>query len=118
MTTEHWRQEALRPQWKRAWLIGPPSSPQFGEHLDRFQSLLAEDDYLLFQKFLVWFQAEHTIPNPLVLNLPQADIDGASLVRMADLLGWPSDLRNLEAGIRVVIVGRSIFAGAAYPECR
>ena len=64
------------------------------EHLDRFQSLLAEDDYLLFQKFLVWFQAEHTIPNPLVLNLPQADIDGASLVRMADLLGWPSDLET------------------------
>ena len=86
--------EALRPQWKRTWLTGPPSSPQFVEHLDRFQSLLAEDDYLLFQKFLVWFQAEHTIPNPLVLNLPQADIDGASLVRMADLLGWPSDLET------------------------
>jgi len=83
--------EDLRSHWKRAWLTGPPSSPQFLDHLDRFQSLLTEDNYMLFQKFLVWFQAEHTIPNPLVLNLPQADIDGASLLRMADLLGWPSD---------------------------
>ena len=46
------------------------------------------------EKFLVWFQAEHTIPNPLFLNNPQADSDGASLVRMADLFGWPSDFRT------------------------
>lgn len=83
--------EELRPQWKRAWLTGPPSSPQFVNHLDDFQTLLAADDYLLLQKFLVWFQAEHTIPNPVVLKHSRANVDGASLVRMADLLGWPSD---------------------------
>ena len=88
--------EELRPQWKRAWLTGPPSSPRFVDHLGQFQTLLAEGDYLLFQKFLVWFQAEHTIPNPLILNQPQADIDGAGLVRMADLLGWPSDVATWE----------------------
>jgi hypothetical protein len=102
---------ALRPQWKRAWLTGPPSNPQFLEHLHRFQSLLVEDDYLLFEKFLVWFQAEHTIPNPLVLNLPQADMDGASLVRMADLLGWPSDFATWKRVLGwVLAVGPSLPA--------
>jgi hypothetical protein len=85
---------SLRPQWRRAWLTGPASSPQFVNHLESFQNLLAEGDHELFEKFLVWFQAEHTIPNPLLLTNPQSYSDGASLVRMADLFGWPSDFRT------------------------
>ena len=49
------------------------------------------DDDTLLTKFLVWFQAERTIPNPLILQNPAATLEGSILVRTADRWGWPSD---------------------------
>ncbi|MFY0527350.1 hypothetical protein ACN28I_30795 [Archangium gephyra] len=82
----------LRPQWRRAWLLGPPASTRFTDHLAVFEGLLAQDDCLLLEKFLVWFQAERTIPSPLILQSPVEGFDSATIVRAADLLGWPSDM--------------------------
>jgi hypothetical protein len=80
----------LRPQWRRAWLLGPASSTRFAEHITDLQKLLNENDFELLEKFLVWFQAERTLPSPLVLKNPQSDIANAMIVRVADLMGWPS----------------------------
>ena len=82
----------LRPQWRRAWLLGPPASTRFFAQLVSFEGLLAQDNYRLLEKFLVWFQAERTIPSPLVLQVPTEEFDSAAIVRAADLLGWPSDM--------------------------
>lgn len=83
----------LRPQWRRAWLLGPPASPRFFEHITSFDELLAANDFELLEKFLVWFQAEQTMPNPVILGNPGLQIDRDALVRAADLLGWPSDFK-------------------------
>ena len=50
---------ALRPQWRRAWLIGPPARTDFASFKDRFEALLIQDDHALLRRFLVWFQAEN-----------------------------------------------------------
>ena len=81
----------LRPQWRRAWVTGPVASPQFHRSKDRFTAVMEADDWSLLRRFLVWFQAEHTIPNPLVLENNQLPIDGMMRVRLADQTGWPGD---------------------------
>lgn len=83
---------ALRPQWRRAWVTGPTASPQFDSSNDRFTTVMEADDWALLRRFLVWFQAEQTIPNPLVLENNQLPIDGMMRVRLADQAGWPGDL--------------------------
>ena len=83
----------LRPQWRREWLTAPPFTPAFAQGQQEFQELLSKNDHALFEKLLVWFQAQHTVPSPVILqhgeNLPQ----GADRIRAADLLGWPSDFQ-------------------------
>lgn len=91
--------KSLRPQWQRAWLTGPPASPEFLSNLEEFHNLLVEQDFRLYEKFLVWFQAEHTIPNPLVLARRDIGLNGAALLRAADALGWPS---NVDMWVRVI----------------
>ena len=82
---------ALRPQWKRSWLLGPPASSKFADKLAVFEAPLFAHDASLVEKFLVWFQAERTIPNALLLQVPNTALEGAALVRAADAFGWPSD---------------------------
>ena len=86
--------QPLRPQWQREWLTAPPFTPAFEQRHQEFQSLLAENDYALLEKLLVWFQAQHTIPNPVVLQGATNAMDGIDRVGMADLLGWPSDFKS------------------------
>lgn len=82
----------VRPQWLRAWLIAPVFSPRFAEHVDIFTATLSANDHRLFGKLLTWMQAEKTTPNQLVLSgVLGGDLDVAARIRMADLLGWPSD---------------------------
>jgi hypothetical protein len=81
----------LRPQWRRAWLLGPAASSRFLEHRAVFEGLTAADDYALLDKFLVWFQAERTIPSPIILQNSNVGVENSLLVRAADLMGWPSD---------------------------
>ena len=86
--------QPLRPQWRREWLTAPPFTPAFAQGQQEFQALLAENDYALLEKLLVWFQAQHTIPSPHILQNPATAIEGVDRVGMADLFSWPSDLES------------------------
>ncbi len=107
----------LRPQWRRAWLLGPPSSPKFFGHLGGFEALLNADAFALLSKFLVWFQAERTIPNPLVLRNPNVALEGAALVRVADELGWPSDVPAWQRDILWILHRQVAFPATAIQLC-
>ncbi len=84
----------LRPQWRREWLTAPPFTPAFAQGYHEFQNLLVENNYVLFEKLLVWFQAQHTIPSPIVLQNSANAVEGLDVINMADLLGWPSDFES------------------------
>lgn len=81
----------LRRQWQREWLTAPPFTPAFETAKAEFATLLKADDHALFEKVLVWFQAQHTIPSPLVLGNIKSPVDGIDNLAIADMLGWPSD---------------------------
>ena len=84
-------EQPLRPQWRREWLTAPPFTPAFVQSQPECRALLADKDYELLEKLLVWFQAQHTIPSPLVLRNPTTAVEGIDRLRMAELLSWPSD---------------------------
>ena len=81
----------LRRQWRREWLTAPPFTSAFSARQDEFAASLAEDDHHLLGKFLLWFQAQHTMPNPQVLA-GGAVAEQADRLQFVDLLGWPSDV--------------------------
>ena len=82
-------EKPLRSQWRREWLTSAPFTPAFAQAKQEFQALLTKNDYALFEKVLVWFQAQHTIPSPVVLQ--NLGFEDADRVAVAELLGWPSD---------------------------
>jgi hypothetical protein len=84
----------LRPQWRREWLTAPPFTSHFASATEEFARLLFENDFALLEKLLVWFQAQHTIPSPIVLRGLHNPVEGVDNVRIADLLGWPSDFQS------------------------
>ncbi|MGX9443834.1 NACHT domain-containing protein [Nitrobacteraceae bacterium UC4446_H13] len=81
----------LRRQWQREWLTAPPFTPAFESAKLEFAALLKADGFALFEKVLVWFQAQHTIPSPLVLGNIKNPVEGLDNLAVADMLGWPSD---------------------------
>jgi hypothetical protein len=85
---------SMRPQWARAWLIGPFTSPAFPDHAAPLIDILFKEDGRRVAKLLVWFQAEKTRANPNILS--QANSTGrktpTDIARLADLLAWPSDI--------------------------
>jgi hypothetical protein len=83
----------LRRQWRREWLTAPPFTPAFEEAKAEFATLLKGDDFALLEKVLVWFQAQHTIPSPIVLGNIKSPVEGVDNLGVADMLGWPSDFR-------------------------
>ena len=85
---------SLRPQWRREWLTAPPFTPAFDQGQKEFQTLLSENNSVLLEKLLVWFQAQHTVPSPLILQHSKNLVEGVDRVRMADMLGWPSDFQG------------------------
>jgi hypothetical protein len=48
------------------WLTVPPFTSALRAKAE-FAALLKVDDFALFEKVLVWFQAQHTIPSPYML---------------------------------------------------
>ncbi|MCQ1573481.1 AAA family ATPase [Neorhizobium galegae] len=82
--------EPLRSQWRREWLTAPPFLTTFETTSDEFGELVTGGDYALLEKLIVWFQAEHTVPNPSVLQNP-ALAGGSEAIDMAEYLSWPSD---------------------------
>lgn len=87
------RSSDLRPQWIRAWLLGPLGLPGFLAREAIFHAVAASDEFALLRLALVWFQAEKTRPNPAVLNGTSGTVgeDRDVRLRVADMLGWPSD---------------------------
>ena len=85
---------ALRSQWRRVWLLAPLNHPEFNARANDFDTAVTAGDNDALRSALVWFQAQHTIPNPGVLDGSVGDIaDRDMRVRAADLLGWPDDFR-------------------------
>jgi|TARA_R100000322_G_scaffold169672_2_gene142494 hypothetical protein len=81
---------SLRAQWRREWLTAPPFTNAFENAIDEFTQRVEANDFVLCEKLLVWFQAQHTVPSPIIMQRA-IKIDGMDPVRVADLLGWPSD---------------------------
>lgn len=77
--------KTLRSQWLRAWLLGAVSHPQISTYEEQFKQKLTENNYALYRSLLVWFQAEKTKPNPLILATSKD-------MRTATSMAWPSDL--------------------------
>jgi hypothetical protein len=85
--------KALRRQWRREWLTAPPFTASFEDARAEFAALLKGDEFALFEKVLVWFQAQHTIPSPIVLGNIRSPVEGVDNLSIADMLGWPSDFQ-------------------------
>jgi hypothetical protein len=81
----------LRAQWRREWLTAPPFTHAFEDAIEEFTALLQTNNFALCEKLLVWFQAQHTVPSPIILKNARKFVEGVDPVRMADFLGWPSD---------------------------
>jgi hypothetical protein len=88
------KSHALRPQWRREWLTAPPFTPAFANAEEEFRELLIENDFAVLEKLLVWFQAQHTVPSPVILQRIDNPVEGIDNVRAADILGWPSDCES------------------------
>ncbi|MFK4871886.1 hypothetical protein [Novosphingobium sp. ZW T3_23] len=84
----------LRSQWRRLWLLAPLGLPDFISRSADFEVAVNSGDHVLLRSALVWFQAQHTVPNPSVLDGSVGDIaDRDVRMRAADRLGWPDDFR-------------------------
>ncbi|MGF3021658.1 hypothetical protein ACQVP2_02365 [Methylobacterium aquaticum] len=84
----------LRSQWRRVWLLAPLSHPEFTSRAESFNAAVTAEDHALLRSALVWFQAQHTVPNPGVLDGSVGDFPDRDVrLRAADLLGWPDDFR-------------------------
>ena len=103
----------LRSQWLRAWLAAPFGSARFKADEDQFARAVFADDFRLFRKALVWFQAEKTTPNAHILagTLPVEQRQ-----RIADLLGWPSDFAAWRRLIGFTLRRISDVPQRFYPE--
>lgn len=103
----------LRSQWLRAWLVGPLGTARFEVDEDQFATAVFADDFRLFRKALVWFQAEKTSPNANILTgaLPQEQRQ-----RFAYLLGWPSDFAAWRRLIDFILRRISDIPQRLYPE--
>src|SRR5690606_32927508 len=64
---------------------GAISYPNIAQYNNQFRGKLVENDYALYEKLLVWFQAEKTQPNPLILATSKD-------IKVATSLAWPTDL--------------------------
>jgi len=86
---EQTRASDLRAQWTRAWLLAPLGTAAFEADPAPYWAVVSQNGFALLRKALVWFQAEKTTPNPAVLA---GTLPDERRQRVADLLGWPSDL--------------------------
>ena len=103
----------LRSQWLRAWLVGPLGTARFEVDEDQFATAVFADDFRLFRKALVWFQAEKTSPNTNILT---GALPPEQRQRFADLLGWPSDFAAWRRLIVFVLRRISDIPQRLYPE--
>lgn len=103
----------LRSQWLRAWLVGPLGTARFEADENQFATVVFADDFRLFRKALVWFQAEKTTPNA---NILAGDLPQEQRQRFADFLGWPSDFAAWRRLIDFILRRISDIPQRLYPE--
>jgi hypothetical protein len=103
----------VRSQYLRAWLLGPLGIVQFIKFDRVFSQTVFADDFRLFRKLLVWFQAEKTTPNLTVLN---SDYPTEKRQRLADLHGLPTDYPAWMNLIAFILKHISIIPHKLYPE--
>jgi hypothetical protein len=103
----------IRSQWLRAWLVAPLGTARFEVDADQFAKAVFADDFRLFRKALVWFQAEKTTPNP---NILASSLPNEERQRFADLLGWPSDFLAWRRLIDFILQRISEIPHKLYPE--
>lgn len=103
----------LRAQWLRAWLVGPLGTSRFEVDEGQFATAVFADDFRLFRKSLVWFQAEKTSPNA---NILAGDLPQEQRQRFADFLGWPSDFAAWRRLIAFILRRISDIPQRLYPE--
>ena len=103
----------LRSQWLRAWLVGPLGTSRFELDQDQFTTAVFADDFRLFRKALVWFQAEKTTPNA---NILAGDFPLERRERFADLFSWPADLAAWRRLIDFILRRISDIPQRLYPD--
>lgn len=103
----------FRSQWLRAWLVGPLGTARFEADEVQFVTAVFAEDFRLFRKALVWFQAEKTSPNA---NILAGDLHHEQRQRFADLLGWPSDFAMWRRFIDFILRRISEIPQRYYPE--
>ena len=86
----------MRPQWARAWLLAPFGVPTFSDRSAVFTEAVFRDDANRVARLAVWFQAEKTQANPLMLarGTTRDDLSRREIIRIADTLAWPSDVAS------------------------
>lgn len=104
---------SLRSQWLRAWLVGPLGTDWFEVDEEQFAAAVFADDFRLFRKTLVWFQAEKTSPNT---NILAGTLPPEQRQRFADLLGWPSDFASWRRLIKFILRRITDIPQRLYPE--
>jgi len=103
----------LRSQWLRAWLVGPLGTSRFEVDEKQFETAVSANDFRLFRKVLVWFQAEKTSPNA---NILAGEFLSDQRQRFAYLLGWPSDFSAWGRLINFILRRISVIPQRLYPE--
>jgi hypothetical protein len=93
-TLEALNDPRLRSQWRRVWLLAPLGCEEFLHHTEAYDAAMLVDEHALLRQALVWFQAQHTMPNANILDGTLGEFsDRGERLQFADLLGWPNDLR-------------------------
>lgn len=83
---------SLRSQWRRVWLLAPLNHPDFDVGASGFDTTVTAEDHAALRLAMVWFQAQHTVPNPRLLDGSAGGFaDRDTRLRAADLVGWPDD---------------------------
>ena len=107
----------LRSQWRRTWLLAPLNLPDFIPRSAGFEAAVNCDDHALLRSALVWFQAQHTMPNPSVLDGTFGDIEDRDMrVRAADMMGWPDDFRLWMRFLRYLDIRLNAVPHSLYPR--
>jgi hypothetical protein len=103
----------MRSQWTRSWLLGPLAASTFEKGVTQFVDVITHDEFHFLKKALVWFQAEKTTPNSIVLagELPQDQ-----RIRIADILSWPSDYAAWRRFINFLLARTDSIPVTLYPE--
>jgi len=117
---EHWstylaqtEDSDLRSQWLRAWLVGPLGTTRFEDDENQFATAVFANEFRLFRKALVWFQAEKTSPNAGILA---SELPKEQRQRFADFLGGPSDFAAWRHLIDFIFRRISEIPTRLYPE--